>query len=149
MTSQGDVMLPFQAGPIILNVQFLMVEDLSPFNAIVGLAWLHRMKVVHSMYHQMVSYLTEEGQINFLGSQLATRKCSQVALASGHSTKEEARSESSNTREQQKLRSLAEKDPPTTNPFQPLYLSHGTNQITYTSSLLMYDELELLGSMLQ
>lgn len=50
-TSQGDVMLPFQAGPVILNVQFLMVEDLSPFNAIVGLAWLHRMKVVHSMYH--------------------------------------------------------------------------------------------------
>ncbi|RVW15509.1 hypothetical protein CK203_096438 [Vitis vinifera] len=57
----------------------------------------------------MVSYLMDEGQIDFLGSQLATRQCYQVALDSGH---------------------LAD-------------------QITYTSSLLTQDELELLGSVFQ
>ncbi|XP_034708876.1 uncharacterized protein LOC117931912 [Vitis riparia] len=67
-TSLGDVMLPVQAGPIILNVQFFMVEDLSSFNAIMGRTWLHGMKVIPSTYHQMVSYLTEDGQINLYGS---------------------------------------------------------------------------------
>ena len=35
-TSLGDVVLPVQVGPVILNVQFSMVEDLSIFNAIIG-----------------------------------------------------------------------------------------------------------------
>ena len=66
-TSLGDVVLPIQASPITLNVQFSMVDDLSPYNAIMGRAWLHRMKVIPSTYHQMVSYLTKEGQVNLLG----------------------------------------------------------------------------------
>ena len=37
--SLGDVVLPVQVGPIILNVQFFVVEDLSPFNAIMGRTW--------------------------------------------------------------------------------------------------------------
>ena len=67
MTSLGDVVLPVQVGPITLNVQFSMVDDLSPYNAIMGHAWLHRMKVIPSTYHQMVSYLTKEGQVDLLG----------------------------------------------------------------------------------
>ena len=67
MTSLGDVVLPVQVGPITLNVQFSMVDDLYPYNAIMGRAWLHRMKVIPSTYHQMVSYLTKEGQVNLLG----------------------------------------------------------------------------------
>ena len=39
-TSQGDVVLPVQVGPVTLNVQFSMVEDLSHFNAIMGRALL-------------------------------------------------------------------------------------------------------------
>ena len=68
MTSQDDVVLPVQVGPVTLNVQFSAVEDLSHFNAIMGRPWLHRIKVIPFMYHQMVSYLTEERQIDFLGS---------------------------------------------------------------------------------
>ena len=74
-TSLGDVMLPVQAGPVIQNVQFSIVEDLSPFNAIIGHTWLHGMKVIPSMYHQMVSYLTKDGHINFFGSRLVTCQC--------------------------------------------------------------------------
>ena len=48
MTSLCNVVLPIQAGPITLNVQFLVVDDLSPCNAIMGCAWLHRMKVIPS-----------------------------------------------------------------------------------------------------
>ena len=60
-TSLGDVVLLIQAGPITLNVQFSVVDDLSSYNANMGHAWLHRMKVIPSTYHQMVSYLMEEG----------------------------------------------------------------------------------------
>ena len=35
-TSLGDVVLPVQVVPVIQNVQFSMVEDLSPFNPIMG-----------------------------------------------------------------------------------------------------------------
>ena len=50
-TSLGDVVLPVQAGPVILNVQFFIIEDLSQFNAIMGRTWLHDMKVIPSTYH--------------------------------------------------------------------------------------------------
>lgn len=82
-------MLPVQAEPVILNVQFLVVEDLSLFNAIMGRAWLHGMKAISSTYHQVVSYLTEEGQINLYGSQLARRRCSQVAQEIGSNSDNE------------------------------------------------------------
>ena len=35
-TSLGDVVLPVQASPVTLSVQFSVVQDLSPFNAILG-----------------------------------------------------------------------------------------------------------------
>ena len=50
-TFLGDAVLLVQAGPVTLNVQFSLVEDLSPFNAILGRTWLHYMKDIPSMYH--------------------------------------------------------------------------------------------------
>ena len=50
-TSLGDVVLPVQASPITLNVQFSVVDDLSPYNVIMGSAWFHKMKVIPFTYH--------------------------------------------------------------------------------------------------
>ncbi|RVW26343.1 hypothetical protein CK203_110012 [Vitis vinifera] len=61
---------PENAEPVTLNVYFSVVEDLSPYNAIIGWVWLHKMKVILSTYHQMVSYLTEVGQVDLLASQI-------------------------------------------------------------------------------
>ena len=72
--SQDDVVLPVQVGPVTLNMQFLVVEDLSPFNVIKGCAWLHRMKVIPTTYHQMMSYLIEDRKIDLFGIQLAIRR---------------------------------------------------------------------------
>nr|CAN81438.1 hypothetical protein VITISV_014972 [Vitis vinifera] len=93
-TSLGDITLPIQARPVILNAQFFIVEYLSPFNAILGRTWLHNMKVIPSIYHQMVSFITQDGQIDLYGSQLKARQCYQVAQETGpnvdreHSPKE-------------------------------------------------------------
>ena len=67
-TSIGDVMLHVQADPVTMSVRFSMVDDLSPYNAIMGHAWLHKMKVIPFTYHQMVSHLIEARQVDLLGS---------------------------------------------------------------------------------
>ena len=84
-TSLGDIVLPVQASPITINIQFYVVQDLSPFNAILGRTWMHYMKAIPSTYHQMVSFLTEDGQIDLYGSQLAARQCYQIAREVGTS----------------------------------------------------------------
>ncbi|KAL6310876.1 hypothetical protein AAG906_018020 [Vitis piasezkii] len=73
ITSLSDVVLPIQANQVTLSMRFSMVDNFSSYNAIMGCAWLHKMKVIPSTYHQMVSYLTEAKQVDLLGSQLATR----------------------------------------------------------------------------
>ncbi|RVW56903.1 hypothetical protein CK203_078505 [Vitis vinifera] len=78
-TSLGDIILPVRAGLVTLNVQFSVVQELSPFNIILGRTWLHYMKAIPSTYHQMVSFLTNEGQTDLYGSQLAARQCYQIA----------------------------------------------------------------------
>ena len=78
--SIGDVTFFVKAGPVTQQVLFSVVKDLGPYNAILGRAWLHAMKAVPSTYHQIISYLTEAGQIDLQGSQLAARQCYQTSL---------------------------------------------------------------------
>ena len=76
----GDFTLPVKAEPITQRVLFLVIEDLGPYNAIAGKTWLHSMKVAPSTYHQMVSYLTNVGQVDLLSSQLAAQQCYQLSM---------------------------------------------------------------------
>ena len=67
-TTLGDVALLVKVGPVTQRVIFSIVEDLRPYNAIMGRDWLHSMKVIPSTYHQTISYLTNVGQVDLLGS---------------------------------------------------------------------------------
>ena len=49
--SLGDITFPVKAGLVTQQVLFSVVEDLRPYNAILGQAWLHAMKAVPSTYH--------------------------------------------------------------------------------------------------
>ena len=75
-----DVTFSVKAGPVTQQVLFSVVEDLGPYNAILGRAWLHAMKAVPSTYHQTISYLTEFKQVDLQGSQLIARQCYQLSL---------------------------------------------------------------------
>ena len=99
-TSLGDIILTVQADPVTLNVQFLVVQDLSPFNVILGRTWLHYMKATPSTYHQMVSFLTKDGQVNLYGSQLAVRQCYQIARELGTSQEDASFPEFNNPHDQ-------------------------------------------------
>ena len=57
----GDVALLVKSMTITQQVLFSIVEDLRPYNAITGWAWLHLMKAILSTYHKMISYLTSIG----------------------------------------------------------------------------------------
>ena len=57
----GDVALPVRARLVTQQVLFSIVEDLGPYNAKMGWAWMHSMKAIPSTYHQMVSCLTSIG----------------------------------------------------------------------------------------
>ena len=76
----GDIAFPVQAGPVIQQVLFSVVEDLGPYNAILGWAWLHAMKAIPSTYHQTIIYLTASGQVDLHGSQLVARQCYQLSM---------------------------------------------------------------------
>ena len=78
--SVGDITFSVKAGSVTQQVLFSMVEDLGPYNAILGRAWLHAMKAVPSTCHQTISYLIESGQVDLQGSQLAVRQCYQLSL---------------------------------------------------------------------
>ena len=78
--SVGGITFFLKAGPVTQQVLFSMVEDLGPYNAILGRAWLHAMKAVPSTYHQTISYLTESGQVDLQGSQLVAWQCYQLSL---------------------------------------------------------------------
>ena len=56
--TMGDITLLVKVGPVIQQVLFSVIEDLGPYNAIFGRAWLHTMKAVPSTYHQTISYLS-------------------------------------------------------------------------------------------
>ena len=71
LPSVEDIAFSVKAGPVTQQVLFSVVEDLGSYNAILGRAWLHAMKAVPSTYHQTISYLTESGQVDLQGSQLA------------------------------------------------------------------------------
>nr|CAN76814.1 hypothetical protein VITISV_044115 [Vitis vinifera] len=99
-TSLGDIILPVRAGPVTLNVQFSVVQELSPFNVILGRTWLHYMKAIPSTYHQMVSFLTNEWQTDLYGSQLAARQCYQIAREAVANQEDASPPESSHTHDQ-------------------------------------------------
>ena len=61
--TMGDITLPVRVGPVVQQVLFSVVEDLGPYNAIVGRARLHAMKAMPSTYHKIISYLTSAGKL--------------------------------------------------------------------------------------
>ena len=67
----GDVALLIKVKPVTHQVLLSIVENLGPYNAIIGPTWLHSMKVIPFTYHQTVRYFTNVGKVYLVSSQLA------------------------------------------------------------------------------
>ena len=51
-----DIAFPFRSGSVTQQILFSVVEDLGPYNSILGWTRIHAMKAIPSTYHQTISY---------------------------------------------------------------------------------------------
>jgi hypothetical protein len=71
----GKTTLPVLTGPINLQTEFIVIQAPSPYNAIMGRSWLHRMKAVPSTLHQKLRFPTKDGVMEINGDQVAAKQC--------------------------------------------------------------------------
>jgi hypothetical protein len=71
----GKTTLPVLAGPINLQMEFIVVQAPSPYNAIMGRSWLHKMRAIPSTLHQKLRFPTKDGVMEISGDQVAAKQC--------------------------------------------------------------------------
>ncbi|XP_028120889.1 uncharacterized protein LOC114318231 [Camellia sinensis] len=76
----GRIVLPVVAGTKTPQIEFLVINTPSPYNAILGRPWIHQMEAVPSTYHQLIRFPTEHGVEQISGDQVASKHCFMAAL---------------------------------------------------------------------
>ncbi|GFY95165.1 hypothetical protein Acr_10g0005500 [Actinidia rufa] len=84
----GTVSLKIRAGSQELMTEFVVVDIPSPYNAIMGRDWLHRMKGVASTLHQAIKFLTPRGEEAIYGDQVAANQCYLATVSTKMAMKE-------------------------------------------------------------
>ncbi|XP_023872077.1 uncharacterized protein LOC111984694 [Quercus suber] len=81
VTPKGQIRLPVQTGPEIVEVDFIVVDTYSPYIAIGARPWLHTLGAVASTLHQKVKFPSEGRVLEIRGWQAMARKCLVVAIS--------------------------------------------------------------------
>ncbi|XP_057489449.1 uncharacterized protein LOC130775334 [Actinidia eriantha] len=84
----GTVSLKTRVGSQELMTEFVVVDIPSPYNAIVGRDWLHRMKGVASTLHQAIKFVTPRGDEVIYGDQVAAKQCYLATVSTKVAVKE-------------------------------------------------------------
>jgi hypothetical protein len=69
-----------KAGTISSPTEFFVLKTFSPYNAILGRPWLHKMGAVPSTLHQRLRFPTPQGIMEIRGDQLAAKQCLVAAI---------------------------------------------------------------------
>ena len=69
----GKIRLPVTVGSVTEEVEFVVVECPSPYNAILGRTWVHRIQGVASTYHQVLKFIGPKGVEEIRGNQTMSR----------------------------------------------------------------------------
>ena len=64
----------------VVKVNFIVVDDFSPYTAIMGRPWLHTLGAVSSTLHQKVKYPSGDQVPKILESQSMARQCLVAAI---------------------------------------------------------------------
>ena len=78
---KGMIRLPIQTGPEIVEVNFIIVNNYSPYTAIVGKPWLHTLEAVASSLHQKVKFPSGDQILEIQGCQPMSRQCMVAAVS--------------------------------------------------------------------
>ena len=80
----GIILLPLTAGTApkvsTVMVDFLVVDQPSAYNAIIGRPGLNKLRAATSTYHLMMKFPTKERVGEVKGNQLATRRCYNISM---------------------------------------------------------------------
>ena len=76
----GKAVLPVLAGSVNLQTEFIIVNASSPYNAIMGHDWLHRMRAIPSTLHQKLRFPTKDGVMELSGDQVTAKQCVLTAV---------------------------------------------------------------------
>jgi hypothetical protein len=71
----GRVTIKVHAGTVSSPTKFWVLNSYSPYNAILGRPWLHKMRAVPSTLHQRLRFLTPEGIMEVRGNQVIAKQC--------------------------------------------------------------------------
>jgi hypothetical protein len=74
-------------GPINLQTEFIVIQAPSPYNAIMGRSWLHRMRAVPSTLHQKLRFPTKDDVMEINGDQVVAKQCVLAAVKKNTSEK--------------------------------------------------------------
>ena len=78
---KGIIRLPIQIGPVIVEVNFIVVDTYSPYTAIVGRPWLHTLGAIASSLHQKVKFSSGDQVLEIRGCQSTARQCVVAAIS--------------------------------------------------------------------
>ncbi|XP_074299435.1 uncharacterized protein LOC141630530 [Silene latifolia] len=78
--SLGEIVIPTHAGEIKKQERYLVIDEPSTYNVILGRPWLHLMKAVPSTYHQCVKFPMPWGVETIRGDHEEARGCYKKAL---------------------------------------------------------------------
>ncbi|KAL4644302.1 hypothetical protein ACB092_02G155500 [Castanea dentata] len=70
---KGQIRLPVQSSPEVVNVDFIVVDAYSPYTAIVARPWLHALGAVSSTLHVKVKFHSGDQVVELLRSQSVAR----------------------------------------------------------------------------
>ena len=71
----GQIRLPMQTGPEIVEVDFIVVDTYSSYTAIMARPWLHTLRAIASTLHQKVKFPFEGRVLEIRGCQATAREC--------------------------------------------------------------------------
>ncbi|XP_075654828.1 uncharacterized protein LOC142624998 [Castanea sativa] len=72
---KGQIRLPVQSGPEVVDVDFIVVDAYSPYTAILARPWLHALGAVSSTLHVKVKFPSGGLIKEIIGSQFMARQC--------------------------------------------------------------------------
>ncbi|XP_028058878.1 uncharacterized protein LOC114262711 [Camellia sinensis] len=76
----GRIVLPIVARTKTLQIEFLVINTPSPYNAILGHPWIHQMEAVPSTYHQLIHFPAEHKVEQISGTHVASKHCFMAVL---------------------------------------------------------------------
>ena len=77
---KGQIRLSMQTSPVVVEVDFIVVDVYSPYTAIIARPWLHTLEAVSSTLHQKVKYMSKGQVKEILGGQSMARQCLVAAI---------------------------------------------------------------------